>query len=229
MRCASSHAKRLPPPSPRSTRKSLPPMTVLNLTLASSANEVTDRVSTAFTAAPPFYYAVGAENSSNNNRVAHRFTNVTIPPLAVIVSAVLTVRCWSGTSGPSCFTKLLALAEDNPTIPTSSADWNARAVTTAQVDWDIATGWSSGVDYSTPNFATVIQEIVNRAGWASGNALVTVWKDDGSLTNANNARLAQTRAYTSSFAARLAIEYTDPPPPAAGGNVYGRRARLLRP
>ena len=50
-----------------------------------------------------------------------------------------------------------------------------RIRTTASVAWDNVPAWGSvgesGVKQQTPDLKTIIQEVVNRSGWAS-NALV---------------------------------------------------------
>jgi hypothetical protein len=76
------------------------------------------------------------------------------------------------------------------------------------VDWDPGV-WSSGGWYESPDLQDVIQEIVNRSGWASGNALVLLLADDGSATSVN--RLIY--AYNSGAAngAELQIEYATGP------------------
>ena len=60
-------------------------------------------------------------------------------------------------------------------------DISTRPRTAAQVQWSIP-NWTTvgdqGPDQTTPNIASIIQEIVNQDGWASGNALVLIISDD---------------------------------------------------
>ena len=44
-------------------------------------------------------------------------------------------------------------------------------MTSASVVWTCAEDWVIWQQYRTPDLKTVIQEVVNRAGWASGNAI----------------------------------------------------------
>jgi hypothetical protein len=57
----------------------------------------------------------------------------------------------------------------------------SRARTTAQVQWSVP-NWTNvgnhGPDQTTPNIASIIQEIVNQDGWAAGNAIVLIFSDD---------------------------------------------------
>jgi hypothetical protein len=45
------------------------------------------------------------------------------------------------------------------------------------VPW--TTTGDAGPDQQTPNLATIIQEIVDRPGWASGNAMVVIVNGTG--------------------------------------------------
>lgn len=104
-----------------------------------------------------------------------RFTSVTIPQGASIVSASIDFRS-NATTGTIPSTKLWAEAADNPTAPTSAADYTGRTLTTASTSWTPST-WTVASTYTSPDIAAVIQEVVNRAGWVSGNALQVFWDD----------------------------------------------------
>jgi hypothetical protein len=69
-------------------------------------------------------------------------------------------------------------ATDNAvTFGTSTGDISSRSRTSAAVLWAPAP-WpnvgDAGLAQRTPNLAAVIQELVDRSGWASGNALVII-------------------------------------------------------
>ena len=61
-------------------------------------------------------------------------------------------------------------------------------------------------DQRTPNFASVVQEVVDRPGWASGNAMVVIITGSGK-------RVAEAYEGDVSGAPHLYIEYTLPTPP----------------
>jgi len=70
-----------------------------------------------------------------------------------------------------------AQASDNaPTFTSTASNISSRTKTTASVPWTPA-AWNtvgeSGPDQRTPNLAAVIQEVVRRPGWASGNAIAS--------------------------------------------------------
>lgn len=108
-----------------------------------------------------------------------RFLNVTIPQGATINSAVLVVEADSPSGTVTAIrTQLRADDIDNATAPTSVATFNALTRTTAKVDFDPAV-WVISTVYSLPDLAAVVQEVTDRAGWVSGNALQLLWDDDG--------------------------------------------------
>ena len=117
-----------------------------------------------------------------------RFTTVPIPQGATINSAILSVYTYINTGYSTNPTqvklKIYAEAVDNSTT-FSDADNNIRnrSATSAQVDWDISS-WVNGTNTSV-DFSSVIQEIVNRPGWSTNNAINILIKDDGSTTGAH--------------------------------------------
>jgi hypothetical protein len=112
-----------------------------------------------------------------------RFTGVTIPKGATILSAYLTLE-YRNVSGDSVTVGQLisAVAADNPTNPTSNA--NLSSLTTANVDWSLTPAvlatMADDSPQNSPDISTIIQEIVNRSGWVSGNALILAIAKSGS-------------------------------------------------
>ncbi|GAI81538.1 unnamed protein product, partial [marine sediment metagenome] len=91
-----------------------------------------------------------------------------------------------------------------------SARWDNR--TAARVDWDDIPGWTQNVDYNSPEIKPVIQEIVNRPGWAEG-AIVIFWEDfDSRSTKADHCcRLARSYEGSTTYAPKLVATYSPPP------------------
>lgn len=149
--------------------------------------------------------AVG--NTTTDRDSFFRFLNVTIPPGSVIVSAALTVEA-TGLVGTATniLTKVFAEAADNPLAPTTAAEFNGRTRTTASVDWD-PSAWVTTTKYTSPDLAAVIQEVVDRGGWWSGNALQLFWVDDGTPTSN---RLVFATFENAVQEPRLVIEYLPP-------------------
>ena len=137
-----------------------------------------------------------------------RFLNVTIPKGATIVTAYLTFTCRGSTSADTVNSKIKGEAADNAATFVNEADFLTRSWTTAVVSWNAIPAWTLDTEYNSPEIKTIIQEIVNRAGWASGNAMVLLWEDfDG-----NTVGTADRRPYSydgsTTKCAKLHIEYT---------------------
>lgn len=109
-----------------------------------------------------------------------RFPNITIPQGATISAAYIQLRSNSNYPQVVVNTILYGVDEDDAASPSSYADAENGPRTTAYTEWHAMSAWSSGVDYQSPDITAVIQEIVDRGGWASGQALIVYWEDDGS-------------------------------------------------
>ncbi len=99
-----------------------------------------------------------------------RFPGVGIAQGAVIQSAYLQVviTASSGTGDMTVVALDTDNASDSPPLKTNSARDNH---TSASVTWSNPT--ADGTNHvSSPDIKTVIQEIVNRSGWSSGNAIL---------------------------------------------------------
>jgi hypothetical protein len=146
-------------------------------------------------------------DSTFAQQVGLRFNNLAIPNGATITGAYIqfTARDSSQTvsSGNPTIT-IRAQAADNPTtFVVSNNDISGRATTTASASWSPAT-WSASTAYQTSSITSVVQEVVNRAGWASGNSMVFIFSGDLD----NEVRRAWTFEHGASSAARVVITYT---------------------
>ncbi len=139
----------------------------------------------------------------SDQTVGLRFTGVEIPNGATILEAYIQFQVDETPSGTT-FLAIQAQAADSPaTFSGSSGNVSSRATTTAQVSWSPPPWPTKGVagpDQRTPNIASVIQEVVNRNGWASGNSLVIIITGTGE-------RVAESYDGVPSAAALLHVEY----------------------
>jgi hypothetical protein len=142
---------------------------------------------------------------------AARFCNLTIPKGAVILSAKVTFQSYvSMFVGTVCNIKIKGEAADNAATFSTYADYTGRAKTTANVNWNNLPVWMPTHDYDSPDVTTIIQEIVNRTGWSSGNHLVLFFEDNGSSYDAY--RVFNTYLYSATYCARLTITWQSYPP-----------------
>lgn len=98
-----------------------------------------------------------------------RLLNLDIPPGATILTATLKLKA-VGVSGTIPQLKIDAEKSVNPSAPTTRTIVNAKVHTTANVLWTPAT-WVAGSVNTSPSLVTVLQEIVNQAGWVRGNPI----------------------------------------------------------
>ncbi|MBA7583291.1 hypothetical protein ES708_25232 [subsurface metagenome] len=143
-----------------------------------------------------------------------RFTNITIGKGATINQAYLTFRCSGTEGGQTVRTRISAEdVDDAPTFANDAAAFDARWAnrTTARVDWDSIPAWTLDEDYNSLEIKSVIQEVIDRAGWASGNDIVIFWEDFEDRSDKTVARrLAYSYDGSVEFAPKLVIDYTPP-------------------
>ena len=124
---------------------------------------------------------VGLDFTSFNGRYRFyqayfRFVNVALEQGATIESAYLKVEFQSGSERTF---RINGFDVDNQAQPATSNNGSEGAHsnhTTASVDWTVAALASGEEVVTSPDIKTIIQEIVDRTGWSSGNAMMFgVW------------------------------------------------------
>lgn len=105
-----------------------------------------------------------------------RYRNLNIPQGATILAAYCiyesNYNTLPGDLFPNTYSLIEGFDEDNTAAFSTWANFYARAVTAANFDhiaWE--TGTTAGQYLTYLNLNTIVQEIVNRPGWASGNAM----------------------------------------------------------
>lgn len=100
-----------------------------------------------------------------------RFVSLDIPVGATVSSAALQITCESASDTTGHTYTIDAADADDATMPTDESEFNAISWTTAKATGnfgDLATGES----FTTFDLTAVLQEVIDRAGWASGNAVL---------------------------------------------------------
>jgi len=137
-----------------------------------------------------------------------RFPALEIPQGATIESAYLKFIADLDYTVTIVKTRIKGEAADNANIFTNIDNYIARTRTTAYVDWLNIPAWYAETLYTSPDIKTIIQEIINRSGWASGNALVLFWDENGSSKKAGCARAGYAWDANPSKATLLEITYS---------------------
>jgi len=108
-----------------------------------------------------------------------RYDGVAIPVGATIFTARLHIIAKFNAAGGVAEAKFQCANEDDSAAFVSNADFYGRPLTAAQVNWSMP-DMVTGIGYDTPDLTTIIQEVVDRVGWAQGNAMNFFWLDNGS-------------------------------------------------
>ncbi|MBA7586108.1 hypothetical protein ES708_28104 [subsurface metagenome] len=188
-------------------------MTTLNLQVGASSDDcvcIIDGENNVldFTLAAPVQIFSGVGYAAGNGM---RFTNITIPKGATIVTAYLLLCAYGDFTSTVVNSRISAEDVDNPsTFADDGEEFLARWAnrTAAKVDWDNIETWEEDKDYNSPEIKIVIQEIIDREGWASGNAIVIFWEDFDFRTTNGAERITFSWESNPSFAPKLVIEYT---------------------
>jgi hypothetical protein len=135
---------------------------------------------------------------------------VNIPNAVDITSAIFKVRAENNYSGTTVKIKIGCEAADNPSAPTNKTTLYARTMTTAYLTNNNVSAWTAGTEYSF-DVTTAVQEVLDGAGWASGNTMAILIFDNGSSTDVS--RVFASEENVSYAQAILEIEYV------YGGNV----------
>jgi hypothetical protein len=124
------------------------------------------------------------QHADNKQAVGIIFRGVAVPKNATIVSAYLQFTCDDDDNqeGPLPV-DVYGIKEANTSAPFLDVAFNvtSRPSTTAKVTWNIpvwATKEERTDNEKTPDIKTVVQEIVNQSGWASGNNMGFVLRNE---------------------------------------------------
>jgi hypothetical protein len=109
--------------------------------------------------------------------VGIRFNGLTIPPGSLITTAYVQFEA-AGADNEVTLLNFHGEAADNAAT-FDSVDFNitSRQVTNATVTWappEWTTLGEAGINQKTTDIASIVQEIVDRTGWVSGNSLVLI-------------------------------------------------------
>lgn len=179
-------------------------MPTLNLQVAAGADDADELDDgTGFDGVDTEVNCRANSTASSRSNGGFRFTGVTIPQGTTILAATLEVVPIDATNdNPNV--DISAEDVDNAVSFVTTADVTSRVRTTATVTW--AEDNIPSPDTS-PDITAVIQEVIDRAGWVSGNALVVFM--DGRSDLSRQFRVASFEHATLA-AVKLDITYGSP-------------------
>ena len=127
-------------------------------------------------------------DNGSNQLIGIRFQNITIPQGTTILSASIQFTTDEINSGA---TSLIIQGEDvdnSLTFDTTLNNISNRTTTNAAlaVAWNNILAWNTvgeaGANQQTPDLTSIVQEIVNRSGWVSANAMTFIINGTGERT-----------------------------------------------
>jgi len=122
------------------------------------------------------------DNSDTKLVVGMRFNGVAIPAGASITAAYVQFQADEAHSVPTTLSIRGQAADNPPMFSTTAFDLSSRPTTAASASWSpdpwLGVG-DAGLAQRSGDLASVIQEIVDRPGWASSNSLVLLVTGSG--------------------------------------------------
>ncbi|WP_124636650.1 metallophosphoesterase [Taibaiella sp. KBW10] len=156
-------------------------------------------------------------DGSQTQKIGIRFNTLSLPQGAVIQHAFIQFATKGDKNAVSGTIVIKGQATDNAaTFTTTTNNLSNRTPTSDSVSWAGSTsstwgttsGGVQGAEQRTPELKTIVQAIVNRPGWASGNALAFLFTGTG-------VRNAYAYDGSPALAPQLIVQYTlNTPPPA---------------
>jgi hypothetical protein len=108
-----------------------------------------------------------------------RFPNITIAQ-GTSVSAVLDLGVYENNQTGDPVSVTVSMNDvDNAVAPTDATEFN-NLVLGSSVSWTNISHWDTKFDRHQLDITSIVQSIINRVGWISGNAMQVVIEDNGS-------------------------------------------------
>lgn len=202
-----------PIPTPAPTRTPTPTPTVVPTSTPTSPSSVTfsKRVTSGSDDAEQFVSGGSMRSLSSSDLeltndggtqvVGMRFRRVNVPKGATILNAYIEFTVKETQSGATSLTIQAENVDNSATFMTSNNNISNRAKTSTSIAWSPSADWNrDGLKKQTPDLSAVIQQVVNRSGWNSGNALSII-------INGTGQRTAYSYNGSSSLAPKLVITY----------------------
>ena len=141
--------------------------------------------------------------------VGLRFAGIAIEQGAQIIDAHVDFTAQETIKVATSLTLRGEAADDALAFSTTAYDISSRATTAASVAWPNVASWTAGNVHTSPDVGSIVQEIVTRPGWVSGNALVLRVEGTGE-------RVAESYDVDASKAPVLRVSYCGDPPVVTG-------------
>jgi len=127
------------------------------------------------------YQSTGSEltfRDSSNKYIGVRFRNIALPQGASILNAYLEFTAYQNSSDSAASFNIAGVDQDDPNSFRSYPRYLLRdKPKTAAVPWTGIPRWYKNYTYQSPSVKTIVEQIVGRGGWVSGNEMMFVFSD----------------------------------------------------
>lgn len=176
-------------------------MTTISSQIGASSDDAEERVSSGSVNMTSSDLELGADNGVDQ-WVGMRFSGISIPRNAIILNSYVEFEVDEVGSDPTSVLFHGQAADNAPAFVTATYDLSNRARTAAQVAWDDIPAWTvRNEKWQTPDLSPIIQEIVDRPNWTSGNSIVI-------LASGSGRRTAESYDGEPAAAAKLVVVYS---------------------
>lgn len=163
------------------------------------------------------YQSTGSEltfRSSSNSYIGMRFNNIAIPQGATITNAYMVFTAFRNRNTSNSGFTISAANEANPSDFSNYSRYLLRdKPKTAAVSWSGISRWYKNSTYQSPDIKTVVQQLVDRGDWVSGNSMMII------TSGFSGNRGAYTYSGKPSGAAQLVIEFQGNASPGTAATV----------
>ena len=146
------------------------------------------------------------DGGDGNQFVGLRFPGLEVPAGAYVTRAYLQFTVDETENEPGTVLIMVEDTDDAATFTAAAGDISARPVLPDTIRWSDIPEWTAagdaGAEQRTPDLSALVQAIVRRDGWASGNAISFVLTGTGKRT-------AESFDGTASEAPLLVVEYVE--------------------
>jgi hypothetical protein len=129
-----------------------------------------------------FPYEDAGNPTTDEQVIGVRFLGIPLDPGAAVVNAYVEIEVdkvdKEGSQAPVNLIIEGELAPDAAAFEDVANNITDRPTTTAKVKWSIPEWTEQDAKFQSPDVSSIIEEIVAQEGWASGNAIVLIFRDD---------------------------------------------------
>jgi chitodextrinase len=118
-----------------------------------------------------------------NQIIGLRFPNLAIPQYAQITNAYIEFEVDEVSTGPASLIIKVEDTDNAPVYTNTVRSVSSRSTSSLTVNWNDVASWSTvNVKHRSPDISSLIQYIVNKGAWVSGNALAISISGTGTRT-----------------------------------------------